>query len=219
MKNLFFILTFLMGGTTSAQDGAGVYIDYAHQEVVENPFGGYNHFLYGTIHDPNGEIRDQWGTHSRLYVYDQNWNGISNGTWLPQGGDTLNVGWSMYNVVPGETYNIVVIFTQYGPNGFSEDPIWGVIDTSTVVPIDFPTVTGLSEKEKPEFSIYPNPAVDFINIAGIDVDEQIWIFDQAGRLLVSLPVGTKSIEVSSFPSGVYLIRTKTGKTLRFLKTG
>lgn len=215
MKNLFIILILFLGGKVVAQDGAGVFITFAHQEIIYDGQGNYSQALTGTVSDPLEQIDWEQPFNSVTRYYDSEDNEVYSSLGIWMGGDTLNFGWNLSPLTIGEAYQTITFFAQYENDGIT--PVWGVWYNDTIVIEDLMNITGLSEKEKIEFSIYPNPAVDFINITGLDVDEEICIFDQTGRLLVSPPAGTKKIEVSSFPYGVYLIRTKTGKTLKFLK--
>jgi hypothetical protein len=70
-----------------------------------------------------------------------------------------------------------------------------------------------------DLSIYPNPATDFINIINVKHQiEKVAIFDLTGKQMIS---DTKQkINVSSLPSGVYILSVKTEagfKNFKFIK--
>jgi hypothetical protein len=61
---------------------------------------------------------------------------------------------------------------------------------------------------KSNFSIYPNPATNFINVSANETIEQIDIYDVRGSLIFSQSYQEKntSIDVSNFAKGVYAIK-------------
>ena len=67
-------------------------------------------------------------------------------------------------------------------------------------------VTGLGEQMEDSFTIYPNPAKDFIQ-----TEEQVSIFDLTGQLVME---GRGRIDVSSLACGLYFI--KSGESCRKL---
>ena len=71
--------------------------------------------------------------------------------------------------------------------------------------------------------VYPNPAQDFIYLKRFDQSEgHLQIFDMSGRIVFSqlLQEEINSIDISTFPSGLYLARyscNENSETLRFVK--
>ncbi len=77
----------------------------------------------------------------------------------------------------------------------------------------------LGTSDLKDISIYPNPATDYINILNVKHKiEKVAIFDLTGKQMIT---DTKQkINVSSLPSGVYLlsVKTETGiKNFKFIK--
>ncbi len=69
--------------------------------------------------------------------------------------------------------------------------------------------------------IYPNPASNNIQLSNTgNNDLKVSIFDHQGKLLRQLSLPSKSaegIDLSTWTSGIYLIQTDTGQTLKFIK--
>jgi hypothetical protein len=74
--------------------------------------------------------------------------------------------------------------------------------------------TGLKE-ENFEFSMRPNPASDFVNIQLVEGGiHQLILSDISGKQLMKMNAsGSVKMDVSSLPSGVYLVEI-TGSTSR-----
>ena len=74
---------------------------------------------------------------------------------------------------------------------------------------------GVEEAKDLTFSMYPNPAADFITVSSESVISEIKIVDLAGKVVLETKPNTtvKMISVSSLPSGVYLVELKSGKSV------
>lgn len=82
--------------------------------------------------------------------------------------------------------------------------------------IYFQSEVSLNEMKFEETSfVFPNPANDNIRIFGIE-NQEIEIFSTDGKLILRERYEGKSIDVSSLPQGLYLIKTN-GQTLKFNK--
>jgi photosystem II stability/assembly factor-like uncharacterized protein len=78
------------------------------------------------------------------------------------------------------------------------------ISELTFVPYAFVQIDELGAKE---FSIYPNPVGDFINVQSFAVNgNHIEIFDMAGQLVFSETVQSTQIDVSKLAAGQYNVR-------------
>jgi hypothetical protein len=81
--------------------------------------------------------------------------------------------------------------------------------------------------EKSTFSIYPNPATNYINVEFYSKEEattNLLIMDLSGRLTQKVnPIKTvkginqATISVSNLPNGIYYLGDAKGKSTRFLK--
>lgn len=72
------------------------------------------------------------------------------------------------------------------------------------------STSGVNEYEKIQFSIYPNPTTESINISGID-EVQIQIVNETGHIV--LKTNDTNINVSNLSTGVYFCRIQTPKGL------
>ena len=64
--------------------------------------------------------------------------------------------------------------------------------------------------------VYPNPAMNEINISGLDTETIYDVIDINGQILNRKTTGNK-LDISEIKSGVYLIRTEDGRTAKFIK--
>ncbi len=77
---------------------------------------------------------------------------------------------------------------------------WSLIDNGTVE---------IGEQQTPnlfEFSIYPNPATDYITISGVEEGTLIMMMDLSGRIVLEGKYQNQ-IDVRSFAPGVYYLRS------------
>ena len=90
---------------------------------------------------------------------------------------------------------------------------------------DIVTAFGVLSTEnftKNEFSVYPNPVKDVLNIETTTAVDQVVIYDLLGKIVLQENPSTISprINMSSLPSGAYLVKVKIGnssKTVKVLK--
>jgi hypothetical protein len=76
--------------------------------------------------------------------------------------------------------------------------------------------SAINEIETVNFKIYPNPAKDLINISGITEFDNVQIWDLFGRMVetlraTSLQDGVQTIDISTLPKGIYLVKIYTDK--------
>lgn len=95
-------------------------------------------------------------------------------------------------------------------NNFSID---GLIENA-VVTVEFVSTAGLTDFDKNEFLVFPNPAIDFISI-NVEENCVMNLWTAAGSLVISkvLQPGNQSLNVSDLPEGVYYI-TLTGDDIK-----
>jgi len=87
--------------------------------------------------------------------------------------------------------------------------------TDIVLIANFDNV-GINGKEVFQFTIYPNPAIDVLKLIRSTTDNaKIEIYTSDGALIKTQSLETNEttaeIDVSSFPTGVYLIRLIEGQ--------
>jgi endo-1,4-beta-xylanase len=78
--------------------------------------------------------------------------------------------------------------------------------------------TGIKVENSPEISVYPNPAVDVLNITGAQ-HHLLDIYDVCGKLLFTniITGALHKINISSFPQGVLLCRLSSGSSEKIWK--
>jgi hypothetical protein len=95
-----------------------------------------------------------------------------------------------------------------------------IVDTDKSFEYSKTVIIYLNNVESP-ISIYPNPAVHFIEIKGLTDNTVIRFMDALGRPIRSEEITpTTKINVSNFPNGTYFIEitTENGSTIqRFIK--
>lgn len=104
---------------------------------------------------------------------------------------------------------------------------YGILDNNILLDLSFfrepislvDSLATLGISDFKDLSIYPNPATDFINILNVKHKiEKVAIFDLTGKQMITET--KQKINVSSLPSGVYLlsVKTETGiKNFKFIK--
>jgi hypothetical protein len=80
------------------------------------------------------------------------------------------------------------------------------------------TTSGIYEEAVKQFSIYPNPTTDVLNVAYDGAILRYEILDLAGRSITAertMRIGKLQVDVSQLNTGVYLIRFNNGKAIPF----
>lgn len=91
---------------------------------------------------------------------------------------------------------------QYDENGYE---LWKLTFEDMAV----------SDLTQNQFSIYPNPANDVVNISGKSNISSVQMYDLTGKLLSNQSLNSKDakINISAFPKGIYIIKiVSEGKT-------
>ena len=83
-------------------------------------------------------------------------------------------------------------------------------------------VLGNDDFRANNFSIYPNPIIDVLNIRSANVVDAIAIYDVSGKLIIETApdIISPSINVNTLTSGVYLVKITIGddsKTVKVVK--
>ncbi|MDL2323150.1 T9SS type A sorting domain-containing protein [Bacteroidales bacterium OttesenSCG-928-A17] len=81
-----------------------------------------------------------------------------------------------------------------------------------------PGTTGQNEIETPSFSVYPNPATDYVTVnTGIDGEQMLSIYSSSGILFLQNKCRTgETLDISSLPTGFYIV-CLNGQSLKFCK--
>jgi hypothetical protein len=70
-------------------------------------------------------------------------------------------------------------------------------------------VTGIREASTMELNIFPVPAREQLNVVCNQTVETLEVYTVSGKLVGSYPQNTKTIDVSAFASGMYVLRVRT----------
>ena len=90
----------------------------------------------------------------------------------------------------------------------------GEVEDYTIVLGKKPNSTNLIEKIK---YLYPNPAMDKLNMDNSLIGKQFQIFDFVGKIMIEGKYTGNSINISKFNTGVYFVKIDNGLTLQFIK--
>ncbi|MEM7186130.1 MAG: LamG-like jellyroll fold domain-containing protein, partial [Bacteroidota bacterium] len=100
--------------------------------------------------------------------------------------------------------------TRMGSNGTNDlaqfsDDVPTLADVPCGATIDC-QILGITSNNLAQFSLFPSPASNVVNIAGIDMNgQEVQIYNALGRLVNTQVVADQSIDVSSLNSGLYFI--------------
>ena len=156
-------------------------------------------FLFDEIHSPRLAIDNS----GQIFVT----NGGLNGTIYSFNPD-LTLSWA----------NNVGILNHSGPALADNGTL--VISSSTHVFAFEVSTLDLGNISTNEFSIYPNPTVNYLFINGLNEYENVTIYDMTGQLIYNAKVSNNQIDVRNFQNGIYILIIETEKgiiTKKFVK--
>ncbi|MCV9386371.1 T9SS type A sorting domain-containing protein [Reichenbachiella ulvae] len=141
----------------------------------------------------NGEGWDSWATPELV---------ISSGTAAGIGEPTLSRQGDLSFVVVTEDPNANSSFDHY-----DSDPWMAKSKTVLNSPIT----------ETHSIQLYPNPAQQSINLIATDSDFPVTISSVLGQKVMTVREPKNSLSLAHLPTGIYLLQTQTGETLRLIK--
>ena len=156
-------------------------------------------FLFDEIHSPRLAIDNS----GQIFVT----NGGLNGTIYSFNPD-LTLSWA---------YNVGIL-NHSGPALADNGTL--VISSSTHVFAFEGSTLDLGNISTNEFSIYPNPTVNYLFINGLNEYENVTIYDMTGQLIYNAKVSNNQIDVRNFQNGIYILIIETEKgiiTKKFVK--
>lgn len=121
--------------------------------------------------------------------------------------------------MPAGTPTLVVDGITGGKFAFANDRVWLHFESISkwVGYTIFDESAGNKEIKTNEFSIFPNPASTSINLE-ISQPTSITITTATGQIIRELDVeATSKIDVSTFTTGIYFIKTREGQIVKFNK--
>lgn len=126
--------------------------------------------------------------------------------WIQDGPGFLNVGLDVNHISTSKIfYNITGQWQMSSVKGsLMIRPVFGKRIT-----------TGLAENTSPlNIRIYPNPASEMILLENTDNTQlKLSFFDLSGKLLLSSICSDVPVNISSLPTGLYIVRIENGKSL------
>jgi len=101
-----------------------------------------------------------------------------------------------------------------------QDGEWSELESYTYYYSAF-TPQSVNKKPEVQLSVYPNPAIDFLNIKSELKFSQFKIYSMDGHLIKSGELYSNCLDISSVPSGTYLLKLESSKgkqeTIGFVK--
>lgn len=154
---------------------------------------------------------------------------------LGSGGDTDTVGYARFktpNATVGTFTRFAKEITYRNSNpvvksiwicSASKDAVTHFVNSTMWVDdlaVVMASATGIAEQEKPELTVGPNPATDFILVKNPGAEKiTLKLYDVTGRKLIEeqLENSSATIEVSALPAGLYMYSVSGPE--KMLKTG
>lgn len=94
---------------------------------------------------------------------------------------------------------------------------WTNKDAGLIYSLDCSAVNGIEEEALNTLSIYPNPSKGKVTIQS-NFPTEILLVDLNGTVLLKTTLnGSTQVDLSEFASGIYLIQTFEGQTIKFVK--
>jgi hypothetical protein len=74
------------------------------------------------------------------------------------------------------------------------------------------TITGINDNSTDKsYILFPNPAINTINIGGLENTAKAEVYDISGKLLLTKQLNTNQIDISSLAKGLYFIKLSTAE--------
>ncbi len=121
---------------------------------------------------------------------------------------TAQIGMMLYKGMPYLMKQVEKSIAYSGVK--NEDAGWIFIDPSKLL-------TKLNIVESKEFSIYPVPATDYINLSSEKQISKIEIYNSLGAKIKSADNKQNTIDISDLPAGVYVLQTDVAGARSFIK--
>jgi hypothetical protein len=82
-----------------------------------------------------------------------------------------------------------------------------------------PTLSVFESEPDSHFSIYPNPATDWVSVinTGLTDIEAISVYDMNGKIIISETVPVNFLNVSEMSSGMYIVKIISRSESRLIK--
>ncbi len=161
---------------------------------------GIDYYINDTGYEGDGTVNEEGSDRMRIYVKD-----LTNATEI----DILNTTGSDINdlAIQGSWQNGLVSL----PDGATVQLVVEVRNNSgsEVLYLDhivIDGILGLGNNNKNTFSVYPNPANNFVNITSqFSGDKNIAIYDILGKQVINTTISSDRLNISELTSGVYMM--------------
>ncbi|MEO8148788.1 MAG: T9SS type A sorting domain-containing protein [Bacteroidia bacterium] len=122
-------------------------------------------------------------------------------------------------ILPGDSFSLQYSDT-FPSGGFKIGNnvvvVWPSINTllpsliadSSYFTIYFPGILGIPDFDKLNLLVYPNPFIDLLSFSNTYDNHQLYIYDEAGRLVYQNPFDKKSYDLSFLKQGLYLVELR-----------
>lgn len=126
----------------------------------------------------------------------------------------VNVGQSLPIL---STVNVESVTAPYGLIFDGNNMYVSDFDTKVVTFNIFPVATTPVQTEK-QWSVFPNPAQEALQIQGLNIEQQYTIIDVTGRILQTGVINSnQNISIQKLTKGMYFIRLENGAVEKFMK--
>ncbi|MBI3133708.1 MAG: T9SS type A sorting domain-containing protein [Bacteroidetes bacterium] len=101
-----------------------------------------------------------------------------------------------------------------------KNTIGGINQGVSLFAYELADLAGVDENSTTHLTVYPNPATDALTLSTNAAVEQISVYSCSGQLMLTSNSTSKTIDVSSLNSGIYVVQVRTGNgivTERFVK--
>jgi beta-glucanase (GH16 family) len=187
-------------------------------DVMEHGLGATNH-VSSALHTPSSfGATENYQSYvlndvaNNFHVYSMNWS-PNQITFMIDG-----VGFYTYNPAVKDASTWPFDADQYLLLNIAMGGISGAIDqnfTQSNMVIDYVRVyqnlgLGIDDAFENEFKVFPNPALDYINIESEESIDRVELYNSLGQLVLEKKQSNKLLNVKELKSGVYILKIYSG---------
>ncbi|MBC8173528.1 MAG: T9SS type A sorting domain-containing protein [Chitinophagales bacterium] len=136
----------------------------------------------------------------------------SDSPYLIDDGDSIEV--MNVDVLASAIAEIPVQLNETTPNGALINALLiaddGILTDTAYITIEYTGVPASIDQATAFLNVFPNPADDFISLAGAHQNVTLLFFDITGRKLLSVKPNLDPIDISMLPKGIYIIEIQNG---------
>ena len=93
------------------------------------------------------------------------------------------------------------------------------IEKSIAINVSYVTGIEKLDEDQKQLIAYPNPVINKLTIKGLKDNESIKLYNASGQIILAdvADGNKKQLNLSHLKSGIYILRTQSGSTLKLLK--